>query len=138
MPRTSSNQPRKRNRRRRGALTVEFAITVPILFLFVFGCFEFSRICVIRSTVENAAYEGARTGIIPGATKAQCEAAATSYLQIIGVNDATVTCNTLNDTTPTVTVSVVVPINLQNGYLSPQYFIGDQLGSTISLPREGF
>ena len=50
---------------RRGAVAVEFAITVPFLFLILFGSIEFSRANMLRQTVSQAAYEAARRGDIP-------------------------------------------------------------------------
>ena len=66
-------QRRLTARKRTGATTVEFAITVPILFSLLFTAFEFSRMNVIRQTAVNAAYEGARRGIVPGASETDVE-----------------------------------------------------------------
>ena len=63
-------------RTRTAAVVVEFAICAPILFLFFFASLEFSRVNMIRQSVENAVYEGARRGIVPGATAANCRASA--------------------------------------------------------------
>ena len=126
----------KRKSKRRAAVAIEFALTAPVFFLFMFSCLEFARVCMIRSTIENAAFEGARTGIVPGSTKSSCEAAAEFYLDIVGINNRTVTCNTLTNTTDEVTVTVSVPIDINNGYLTPRYFLGSTLSSTITLTRE--
>ena len=56
------------SQRRTGAVMVEFVIVAPLLFLFFFAAFEFCRVAMIRHTADNAVYEGARIGIIPGAT----------------------------------------------------------------------
>ena len=56
---------------RPGAVLVEMAITSSLAFLFFFAALEFCRVAMIRHTVENALYEGARTGIVPGATTAE-------------------------------------------------------------------
>ncbi|MBX3440075.1 MAG: pilus assembly protein, partial [Planctomycetaceae bacterium] len=54
--------------RRGGATTVELAIVLPVLFLFVFSAIEFSRLNMLRHLASVAAYEGARQGIVLGAT----------------------------------------------------------------------
>jgi Flp pilus assembly protein TadG len=132
-----TNHAAKR-RRRRGATLVEFAITVPILFLFVFGSFEFSRVIMLRNTIENAACEGARRGIVPGATALACEQSAQQLLDIVGVNNSTVdaTPDPLAPDSEEVTVDVTVPLDASNGYLLPKYFLGREIHATITLPRQ--
>ena len=53
---------------RRGATTVEVAMILPVLFLFIFASFEFSRLNMLKHLAGAAAYEGAREGIVIGAT----------------------------------------------------------------------
>ena len=77
-------------RDRRGAALVEFALTASLLVLIVFTAVEFMRVNTIVNTSENAAYEGARTGIVPGATAADAIAAAQSILNAIGTRNAVV------------------------------------------------
>ena len=57
----------RRHAGRRGATTVEFAMTAPVLFLFLFAAMEFSRYNMVSQTATNAAFEGARQCIVPGA-----------------------------------------------------------------------
>ena len=76
---------------RTGATTVEFAIVVPLVFLFFFAAYEFSRMSMVRHTVEMAAYEGARRGIVPGATSEDAVNRANEVLAAIGTRDATIT-----------------------------------------------
>jgi hypothetical protein len=47
-------------RTRRGQATVEFALTMTVLLLFLYGIIEVSRLVFINSEIENAAREGAR------------------------------------------------------------------------------
>jgi Flp pilus assembly protein TadG len=117
---------------------VEFAITAPILFLFVFASFEFSRVIMLRNTIENAACEGARRGIIPGATALACEQSAQALLDIVGVNNSTVNASPdpIAPNSDEVTVDVTVPLDTSNGYLMPKYFLGQEIKATITLPRQ--
>lgn len=127
-----------KSRDRSGAVTVEVAITAPILFLFVFAGIEFARVNMISDTCENAAFEGARRGIVPGATATDCENEAQQILDIVGITDSTITVTptVITEETPTVTVNVDIPLNSANGYVAPKYFLGDTLTKSITLNRE--
>ena len=48
----------------KGAALVEMAIILPLLFLIVFGIFEFGRAMVITNSLTNAAREGARRAAV--------------------------------------------------------------------------
>ena len=127
-----------KTRKRTGAVTVEVAITAPILFLFVFAGIEFARVNMISDTCENAAFEGARRGIVPGATATDCQNEAQQILDIVGITDSTITVTptVITEETPTVTVNVDIPLNASNGYVAPKYFLGDTLSKSITLNRE--
>ncbi len=127
-----------RRNHRRGAVTVEKAVAAPVLFLFVFASVEFSRVNMIRNTIENAAYEGARRGVLPGATAANCAAVTQGLLDIIGVADSTITVGPLVILADTkeVTVTVEVPMTMANGYITPTYYLGTTLRSAVTLSRE--
>ncbi|NOT02396.1 MAG: pilus assembly protein [Phycisphaerales bacterium] len=54
---------------RRGAAIVELAIVMPFLLLLVFGIIEFGQVAYVRHVLINAATQGARAAILPGATE---------------------------------------------------------------------
>jgi Flp pilus assembly protein TadG len=122
---------------RRGAVAVEFALTASLLFLILFASVEFMRVNTIVNTTENAAYEGARAGVVPGATSTQVETAATSLLSAIGIRNATVTVQptTISATSPDVTVTIGVPLD-SNSLIAPRFFLGDTLTKSCKLSRE--
>ncbi len=60
--------------RRKGAMTVEFAIVAPLIFLLFLGGLELTALNFARQTLGNASYEAARKMIIPGGTAAQARA----------------------------------------------------------------
>ena len=122
---------------RRGAVTVEFAITAPIFFLFLLLAFEFGWLNVIRHTADNAAYEAARTAMVPGATAADARAEVNRILSIVGARGAvvTVTPANLDVDTESVTVEVDVPMN-QNGLILPRFTSGTTLHSESTLRTE--
>ncbi len=62
---------------RRGAVTVEMALVLPIFTMLVFGIIEFGRGFMIMQLVTNAAREGCRRAIIDGSTNSDV----TSYIQ---------------------------------------------------------
>ena len=53
---------RRLSRRRRGAVIVEFALVVPLLFLIVFGIIDFSRAYAQLNNINSSLREGARFG----------------------------------------------------------------------------
>jgi Flp pilus assembly protein TadG len=59
-------------RSEKGQALVELALIVPVLLLLVLGVFEFGRLLNAYMTVQHAAREGARLGIL-GATDAEIE-----------------------------------------------------------------
>jgi Flp pilus assembly protein TadG len=124
-------------RDRRGAALVEFALTSSLLFLIVFTAVEFMRVNTIVNTSENAAYEGARTGIVPGATAADAIAAAQSIMNVIGTRNATVSVEpaTIATDTAEITVTVQVPLD-DNSFIAPQFFLGKTLSKSCALSRE--
>jgi Flp pilus assembly protein TadG len=126
-------------RRRSGAVIVEFAICVPILFLFFFAALEFSRVNMIRQTIENATYEGSRRGIVPGATAADCRTAAQLVLNTVATNNAqiTVTPNVITPETSQITVEISVPVD-SNSWVIPFFFKNKTLSNSMTMQRERF
>ena len=105
-------RPMWRHLLRRGVTTVEVALTFPILMLVLTFSVEAARLNTLRNTLENAAYEGARRGIVPGATTLDVQNAAQSMLRTINAKDAVVTTNpsVIAATTSSLTVTVDVPL----------------------------
>src|SRR5687768_1806629 len=82
---------RRRRHRRQGAAAIEFAIVAPIFFSFTFACIEFARVNMLRNTAEIAATEGARAGVMPGATANDCIVVTNKELSVLGVTGKTIT-----------------------------------------------
>ena len=53
-----------RSNRRRGVTTVEFSIVAIVLFLMVFGLFEFGRMVMIQQALTNASREACREAVL--------------------------------------------------------------------------
>ena len=131
--RTSKNLKRDRE----GAVLVEFAIVCPLFFLVVLALFEFSWLNVVRHTADNAAYEGSRIAMVPGATANEAIAEANRIMNIIGTRGAVVTVNpaVLNNASTSVTVNVSIPID-QNALVIPAFTGGRRIDATSTLRTE--
>ncbi len=100
-----------RQKRQRGAVAVEFAIVLPLLLTAMFAFFEISRASMIQHATQASAYEGARAGIIPGATDQEIRDKVSFVLSSVGVTNFTVNVeqNVTVDSTLKVRVTVNVP-----------------------------
>src|SRR5207247_1171769 len=80
---------------RAGINVVEFAVVVPIFFLFVFGIIEIARGFMTQHLLTNAARAGCRLGILNGKTTDDIKTAVNTVLagQTIGGFAVTVTVN---------------------------------------------
>jgi Flp pilus assembly protein TadG len=127
----------RRRINRKGASSVEFAVVAPIFFLVVFGGIEFASVHITQCAMENAAFEGARRGVVPGATAAACQSAAEDVLNGTGINEfsVTVTPATITPTTDAVRVSVSVPMTVQNKFGLSAFMNEATLVKAIELPR---
>jgi len=126
-------QRSRRPRTRRGALTVEFAIVVPILFTLFLGGIELTALNMARQTAGNACYEGARKVIIPGGTEAQARTEVLRQMNLVGMGvGATVD---VSQTTTTATVTVSVPASAVSwGLVS--YSLGHTIRQSCTLTKE--
>ena len=133
----STDRCRKNQRSRTGAVIVEFALTAPLFLLFLMVAFEFGWMNVMRHTADNAAYEAARTAIVPGATSAEALAKANSLLNVVGARKAkvTITPATITSATTAVTVAVDLPMS-SNGLITPRFTGKTVLHSKSTLKTE--
>lgn len=118
---------------RQGALTVEFAIVAPIIFMVFVGALELTSMNLIRHSAGNAAYEVARAAIVPGVSQSDAKAKADSILNAVGATK-NVTINVTDDGR-TVLVEVVVPVSDNSWGVGK--FTGDlTIRKKCSLSRE--
>ena len=122
---------------RSGVTVVEFALTLPVLFLVLFASYELCRANLLRHAARAAAYEGARIGILPGANTDKIEAAANFVLATVGVRGAkiTVTPNDIQASTPQVRVDVEIDAQ-QNYFFAPFFFRDSKFLGDCELTRE--
>ncbi|QDV56864.1 TadE/TadG family type IV pilus assembly protein [Rosistilla oblonga] len=124
-------------RSRRGAVAVEFALTAGIAIAFFFASFEFCRVAMIRHTVDNAVYEAARTGIVPGATSNEVRTKANEILATIGITNANVkvTPANISSAATNLTVDITVPIE-KNAFGASLFFKGKSVQRALTMARE--
>ncbi|MBR9802351.1 pilus assembly protein [bacterium] len=122
---------------RSGAALVEFAITVPVVFLLFFAAFDFCRLSMLTHTAEQAAYEGARRGSMPGATAKLARRAAQEELDRLGIRDATIFIqpSVITSATARLTVEVHIPLS-SNAWVPPQVLRNATIKRQCSLSRE--
>ena len=80
-------------KKRRGALTVEFAIVANVMFVVIFGSLELTRLSLIRSLSQDAAYFAARAALVPGATASDATNEAKRILSTLGTRGVRVEIN---------------------------------------------
>ncbi len=123
---------------RRGTAAVEFAMVAPIFFLLIFGSIEFASVHITQCAMENAAFEGARKGIVPGATAAGCKSVAEELMRGARINEFTVnvTPATITPTTDSIKVRISVPMTANNKFGLSSFLNGQTLVKAIELPRQ--
>ena len=138
---------------RRGAVTVEMALVLPIFTMLVFGIIEFGRGFMIMQLVTNAAREGCRRGIIDGSTNSDVTSYIKTFMQTAGnvptastTVTITVTPYTGNPTNPTnslaacqsrdlVNVKVDIPFSAVQ-LITAKYLSGKVLTGQASMRHE--
>ena len=74
MQRIVSQRNRMQRPGRRGVLSMELVLTLPILFMLLLATFEFMLLFYSRSLVVEASRIGARKATLPGTTESDIEA----------------------------------------------------------------
>ena len=133
----------RRNPKRTGANTVEFAVIAPVFFMFILGLIEVGRGIMVVHLLTNAARVGARTGVIEGTSTAQITTAVNNSLTQQGitsdtvsvqVNDGSADASTAN-AGDEITVKVSVPVSKVTWLPGGQYLHGNISGQ-FTLRRE--
>lgn len=89
---------------------VEMAVVTPLLLTMLFGIIEFGWLFTVRSSMVNAAREGARLGALPGTSESEIVTRVQSLLEPMNIDDnATVNVTMPTSDDPIVTVVVTVP-----------------------------
>lgn len=125
----------------RGSLTVELAVVLPVVLLFVWGLFEFARLLLAADTIVSAAQDGCRMGITPGSTSADVTAEINTVLSSGFISGATVTITPTEAATlktgEALTVTIKVPFSQISWLPTPQFLNGKVVKTTCVMLREG-
>ena len=121
--------------RRGGAVTLEMALTLSILFSICYGLIEFGYYFYVKNTMEGAAREGCRAAIVTGATIAAANSAVENQLQVANLVPSGTTASgtgtyTIGNYTVTYTDSTTS--TTLNSSTLPTMPIGDTLTTTIT------
>ena len=128
---------RKFKNRSQGAITVEVALCLPILLAVLMGSYELARANMMMHSTESAAYEGARVGIIPGATPEGVRAAVGRILGSVGVTTFDIEVNPAVITNLDEDIEVIVTVPFRDNLRIPTFFMRDPVfRGTCSLKRE--
>lgn len=124
-------------RKRSGATTVQIAIILPVFFMLLIGAYDATRVNMLRHTAQAAAYEGARRGIIPGATLQEITAECERIAKSCGAGEIEVQVNpqTITRDTPSVEVTVEIPLR-KNTLIASPFFGRIKLTGKTRLTRE--
>jgi len=126
-----------RNNSSKAAVVVELAVVLPLLLTILFGIIEFGWTFMIYQSIANAAREGCRVAVLEGSTDEDITARINNYMEMVGIQDYSVTITHSTPTDPTETVVVSVPyasVSLMGGYFGPSDF--DLVGRAV-MRKEG-
>lgn len=134
----------RRNSTRRGAAAIEMAITLPIFILIVLGIVEFGRALMVNQILVNAAREGARHAVVPGASDSQVNGIVDNYMSAAGISgySKAIKINgseaSLSTASPDDTISVSVSVahsQVSWGIISA-ISSGRQFGAEVQMRKE--
>ena len=137
IPTRRSRRPVSRNRNRRGASAVEFALVFPLIVIMFIGSVAFTQAFLLRDTAQHAAYKGVRKGIVWDSTTDDVKTEVKTFLQKMGVKKAEITTvpESIDNTTNQITVKVSIPMNENAWVASPFMPAGFKPGSQITINR---
>ena len=141
--RDSSSPVNFQKNRRAGVTTLEFAIVIPIFFLFILGLVEMGRGMMVTNLLTHAARTGCREGVLPNKANSDISAAVSQALSNQGVTGAVVTVKVNNATKDAstaqakdeITVIVTAPVG-KNTWLPVTRWLNGNLTGQYTLIRE--
>lgn len=114
----------RRQRNRRGASAIEFALIAPIMITFTYGLVEIGRVMLVKQTATHATREGARIAIRPTAETDDVISRVNDELALLSITGATVETEpaSLEDAPQGSRVTVRVRIDIGSISWIPDYF----------------
>ena len=111
--------------RLRGLAIVEAALVVPLLFLILIGSIQYGWCFLKVQQLEQAARQGARTGVLQTATTANVNAKIDAIMNAAGMGSSGYTVTLRNATANTTITDVADPAQLP---------VGDLLEVSVNVP----
>lgn len=138
------NLLRIRQRRRRGAATVELAMVAPVVLFLVFGAVEFSRMLMVRQAMTNAIREGCRNAtLITTRTSSDAETIVRAKLAKVLPDTAeenlVVSLTPSFNSPPSSNTAIVATASIQCSdvsWIPSSFFAGAQIRCSASMNRE--
>ncbi|MEX2219250.1 MAG: TadE/TadG family type IV pilus assembly protein [Phycisphaerales bacterium] len=140
------NRTQNQIQARRGAMMVEAALVLPVLFLMVFGIIEYGWMFLKSHEISLATRDGARAGSLAGGTTADITSAINTRLTQAGIGSGLSTVTVvpapeLLNRGETFTVTISVDYGQSSGGLSvlniPIIPVPDRLKSKFTMAKEG-
>ncbi|MFO0977008.1 MAG: TadE family protein [Planctomycetaceae bacterium] len=128
-----------RQRNRSGAAIVEFALVVPLLLVIVMGTIEASTMIYLKQTLHIAAYEAARTALVPKTTVSMVETTARRILDDRRVRDTTITVtpNNFPSAAPSSWITVKVDAPSNSNFAVPLLFFRNKtISGSCTMMKE--
>ena len=110
---------RRTGARRRGNAVLDAALVLPLLISLTFGTVEYGYFFFLKHSIQGAAREGCRVGILSTATNTQVTQAAAASLYAAGLNssqttlDAKYTCTTTPANVSGQSAGTTITVSLQ-------------------------
>lgn len=128
---------RNGNAARKGVVSVEFALVFPIVLAFFIAMISFTRLVTLRDSVQHAAYEGAREGMLLESTNQDCVEKVEEFLGRVHLYGAEIEVLPagIEMTTEEITVSVTVPMS-ENAWIGGGFVDADwTVSESVTLSR---
>jgi len=122
-----------KDRQRTAATTVEFAFVLPVILLMFLGAIEITRLNFLRQTALNAAYEGARACVVPGATTSDGTNEAMRLLTAVSAHRGATVNVSMQQSLVNVTITIPVA---QNSWGLGRFATNSNIVRNFSLKRE--
>ena len=126
----------RHRQKRSGAVTVEFAMVSPVLFLIAFGMLELSRAQTIAGAARTGTFAGAREAAVANTNATKVRDQVVTILDILDVDDREVTISPEDFSDASrVTISVRVPFSPANGCVFHKYLGSSEINYSTTVER---
>ena len=119
--------------RRHGGAILETALVLPVLMSITFGGIEFGYYFWVQSTLEGAARNGARAGIVTGAANTDVTTAVNAELTAAGLNTSAYKIVTSPTSISTATAGTNITVTVSSTWSQVGFKVLGIIGSSQSV-----